>query len=365
MERWQSCSLLYNGDLYDKQKVEEGLPESSGIEHDFFRFLEEWFDDSPFMTVHTSGSTGIPKEIKVKKEQMMNSALNTCSFLGIVQNNSILLCMSLQYIAGKMVVVRALTCNLQLVLSEPSGHPLKEIQRDMDFVAMVPLQVFNSLQNDLERERLKRIKNLIIGGGTVSEETEKELRSFPNPIYSTYGMTETLSHIALRRLNGESASSYYYPFPSVHISLSVNHTLVINAPDICDSTVETNDIVEINQDGTFIVIGRKDNVINSGGVKIQAEEVEKALRPLLENNYAITSVADIKFGEAVVLLVEHREANKESLFNIIKTILPKFQQPKYIFSTTCIPMTETGKINRAECKKLANSFLTSDSNKHA
>ena len=187
-------------------------------------FLAEWFSASEQMLVHTSGSTGTPKPMWVEKQRMMASACLTCSFLGLQENDTALLCMPLKYIAGKMVVVRALVYGLNLIVSPPSGHPLANLSTPPVFAAMIPMQVFNSLQNPSERALLTEIKHLIIGGGAVDAEVEKQLQAFPHAVWSTYGMTETLSHIALRRLNGPSASEWYTPFDSVTIRLSEEQT---------------------------------------------------------------------------------------------------------------------------------------------
>ena len=196
-------------------------------------FLEEWRDESPYVSVQTSGSTGAPKQMLVEKRRMLASARRTCDFLGLQPGDTALLCMSLDYIAGKMMVVRALERHLKLICVEPSGHPMK--QKDgYTFAAMVPMQVYNSLQVAEERERLREIKHLIIGGGAVDEALAQELKDFPNGVWSTYGMTETLSHIALRRLNGDEASEWYTPFPSVEVSLSEDGCLVIDAPEVCE-----------------------------------------------------------------------------------------------------------------------------------
>ena len=357
MEEWLSCALLYHGIWYTREYVRKGLPASSGIENDLFRFLEEWFTPYPFLTVQTSGSTGMPKKLVIKKKQMMNSALNTCSFLHLQRGNRALLCMPLRYIAGKMVVVRALVCNMELLLSEPSGHPMASLQEGIDFAALVPLQVFNSLQNPQEKEELKHIKKLIIGGGAIDEEIENQLKSFPNPIYSSYGMTETLSHIALRPINGPSPSKSYIPFQNVTLSISDEQTLIIDAPDVCDERLHTNDVVQIHEDKTFTVIGRKDNIINTGGIKIQIESVESAIRPLVGEKFAITAIPDPKFGEKIVLLVEKREEeNTLGLKKKLEQVLPKYQLPKLIYPVSCIPMTGNGKICRPECRKLAESI---------
>jgi O-succinylbenzoic acid--CoA ligase len=258
--------------------------------------------------------------------------------------------MSLDYIAGKMMVVRSIECNLKLITVEPSGHPLTEDSK-YDLVAMVPMHVYNSLQVPEEKERLMQIKHLIIGGGAIDETMEEELRDFPNAIWSTYGMTETLSHIALRRLNGKEASEWYEPFPSVKVRLNEEGCLVIDAPEVCEETLVTNDIAEIEASGRrFRILGRKDNVICSGGIKIQTEEVERTLKPYLDAPYMISKRPDPKFGEIVVLLTEGDISDAREA---CERILPKYQQPKDYLRVDRIPLTETGKPARKEAEKLA------------
>lgn len=322
------------------------------IRDDLDLFLSEWHNDSPVLEVQTSGSTGTPKRITVRKKQMENSARLTCNYLGLRQSDKALLCMPLRYIAGKMMVVRSLVAGLDLVVREPSGHPMQDVETPLRFAAMIPLQVYNTLQVPEERERLCQTDILIVGGGSIDRELEKEIQALPNQVYSTYGMTETLSHIALRRLNGPDASPYYTPFPSVSLSLSADNTLVINAPLVTDETLVTNDVAELLPDSRFRILGRKDNIINSGGIKIQIESVEEALRPVISVNFAITSVPDPKFGEAVVLLIEETEPARKSLADALETI-PKYQRPKHVLQVEAIPLTGSGKIDRATCRKLA------------
>ena len=313
-------------------------------------FLLEWRSDSPYVEVKTSGSTGEPKRMMVEKRRMMNSARITCDFLELKPGDTALLCMSLNYIAGKMMVVRSIERNLKLITVEPSGHPLTEDSK-YDLVAMVPMQVYNSLQVPEEKERLMQIKHLIIGGGAIDESMEEELRDFPNAIWSTYGMTETLSHIALRRLNGKEASEWYEPFPSVKVRLNEEGCLVIDAPEVCEETLVTNDIAEIEASGRrFRILGRKDNVICSGGIKIQTEEVERTLKPYLDAPYMISKRPDPKFGEIVVLLTEGDISDAREA---CERILPKYQQPKDYLRVDRIPLTETGKPARKEAEKLA------------
>jgi len=353
----------------------------SKISEDLQAFLDDWKSASPYLEVQTSGSTGTPKRIMVRKEQMVNSARLTCDYLGLQQGDKALLCMPLRYIAGKMMVVRSLVAGLDLVLREPSGHPMADIDMPLRFAAMIPLQVYNTLQVPEERERLCQTDILIIGGGSIDRELEARIQELPIRVYSTYGMTETLSHIALRRLNGPDASPYYTPFPSVKLSLSTDNTLVINAPLVADETLVTNDVAELLPDGRFRILGRKDNIINSGGIKIQTELVEEALRPVIPANFAITSVPDPKFGEVMVLLVtagNDRFPDKEAASSLIEELplplpenslfselkekisetLPKYQRPKHILQVETIPFTGSGKIDRAACRKLATERYT-------
>ncbi len=314
-------------------------------------FLEEWHNGRDTLLVHTSGSTGTPKPLWVEKRRMEASARITCEFLGLHEGDTALLCMPLDYIAGKMMVVRALTCGLKLVSITPSGHPLQSVTETIDFAAMVPMQVYNSLQVAEERERLMQIHHLIIGGGAVDDNLAAELADFPNYVWSTYGMTETLSHIALRRLNGPEASEWYTPFPSVSLSLTDEGCLIIDAPLVCADRLTTNDIAEIDPQGRFRILGRKDNVICSGGIKIQIEEVERLLKPHLAAPFLITKCKDKRFGEAVELLTE--SDNLVAIEKICADVLPRFWQPRRCLQVERLPLTETGKPARKEAERLA------------
>ena len=328
-------------------------------------FLSEWNNDSDRVLVHTSGSTGKPKPMMVEKKRMLNSARITCDFLGLKPGDSALLCMSLDYIAGKMVVVRSIERHLHLISVSPSGHPLKDVNEEITFAAMVPMQVYNTLQVPEERERLNRIRHLIIGGGAIDATLEQELQSLPGDIaiWSTYGMTETLSHIALRRINGDEASEWYQPFDSVHISQTEEGCLVIDAPQVCAETLVTNDIVEIElyiynkvEKLRFRIKGRKDNVICSGGIKIQIEEVEALLKPHLEKPFMLAKKKDGKFGEIAVLLSEDEDIKKVEA--TVRRLLSdesekssdhkkyKYWIPKEFRYVEHLPLTETGKPKR-------------------
>ena len=320
-------------------------------------FVSDWQSDSPTLLVHTSGSTGKPKPMLVEKRRMEASARITCGFLGLRAGDTALLCMPLDFIAGKMVVVRSLVWGLRLVAVEPSGHPLKGLTESPTFAAMVPMQVYNSLKVEEERRLLRGITHLIIGGGAVNSDMAEELRGFPNAVWSTYGMTETLSHIALRRLSGAEASEWYEPFDGVGVTTNADGCLVIDAPAVCAQPLVTNDIAEIAPDGRrFRIRGRRDNVVCSGGLKLQIEEMEARLQPHLNVPYMISKRPDDKFGEAVVLLAVTDDM--ESVCEVCRKHMPRYEQPRYFLAVSALPMTPTGKPARAEAMKLCAAMTS-------
>jgi len=320
-------------------------------------FIADWQSDADTIELYTSGSTGDPQLFRASKEKMVTSATLTCNYLGLKEGDSALLCLPLDYIAGKMMVVRSLVAGLKLIDVEPKGNPLAGLDANIDFAAMVPLQVYNSLQVAQEREKLKSIRHLIIGGGPIDDTLSSELRSFPNHIWSTYGMTETLSHIALRRLNGPQADEWYSPLPGVKISQDEEKRLIIDAPMLCSEILKTNDIAEFSDDDLkFKIIGRCDNVIISGGVKLNIEKIEKTLLPYMKSPFAVTKKKDIKFGEIVVLLVDKSVGYGISeIENICNSMLNEYERPRLIGIIDKIPMTATYKINRAEAMKIADN----------
>ena len=320
---------------------------------DLEAFVQEWQNDEPTVWVHTSGSTGTPKPMQVEKKRMMASARLTCSFLGLKEGDSALLCMPLQYIAGKMVVVRSLVAGLNLIPVAPNGHPLKDLKEVPTFAAMIPMQVYNTLQVPEERAKLMEIKHLIIGGGAIDDALANELKDFPNQVWSTYGMTETLSHIALRKLNGQDASDWYTPFDNVRIRLSEEGTLIIHAPNVCAEELTTNDIAEINGEGKFRILGRKDNTINSGGVKIQIEQMEGLLKKHLDIPFQITARKDAKFGE-IVVLIYNKVGNEANIRQVCENTLPTYWVPKAYIPVDELPMTGTGKPDRFSARRIAN-----------
>ena len=335
---------LWHGDTKERE-----------FKKDIADFTERWLNESHTMTVHTSGSTGQPKQMEVGKVNMWASAETTIKALGLQPGNTALLAMPLRYIAGQMVVVRSFAAPLTLIPVAPTAHPYAHLHEAPDFAALTPMQVFESLKVPHERSLLRRTLCLIIGGGAISPELADVLRSFPNAVWSTYGMTETLSHIALRRLNGPEASDAYHPLPGVEISLSSEGKLQIYAPEINPEHLETNDLAEILPDGSFRILGRCDNVICSGGIKLQIEEIEQKLSSL-PVDFQITAVPDAKFGEAVTLLFTGNP-NAAEIEQQCRKLLEGPMRPKHYIYLEELPLTGTGKPARAKAKEMAKNLI--------
>lgn len=336
--------------------TEELIEYAKTISVSLSEFFVDWFSDRETLTVKTSGSTGKPKEITLKKEFMINSARATANYFSLFEKSSALCCLPIDYIAGKMMIVRAMTLGWHIDVIEPSSNPLNNIEKSYDFSAMVPMQLRNSL------DKIESIHTLIVGGGVVSYDLEEMLQKVSTKIYATYGMTETITHIALRKLNNFSDSklvseSTYHTLPNVKISADTRDCLVIEAPDVSDEKVITNDIVEITSENEFQWKGRIDNVINSGGVKLHPEEIEKKLSQYISSRFFVAGIPDEVLGEKLVLIIEGQEGlADEDLFNNLKKNLSKYEIPKEIFFVSQFIETETGKIQRTATLKTINSL---------
>ena len=305
------------------------------------QFLIDWFSNSNFIEVKTSGSTGIPKLIKLDKKCMINSALATGDFFDLKEKTTALLCMSTDYIAGKMMLVRALELGWELDIVKPESNPLRDINKVYDFSAMVPLQLKHSLAD------LGKVKKLIVGGGNVSYELEGQIQQVSTEVFATFGMTETITHIAVKKLNHYTAkTSYYDLLPNVSITIDQRNCLVINAPMVSVEEVITNDVIELISEKEFKWLGRYDNVINSGGIKLHPEEIEKKLSKVIIQRFFVAGIPDSILGEKLILIIE---GSNETAINFEKIqILSKFEKPKKIYFINKFIETETGKIQRTK-----------------
>lgn len=315
-----SYSLIKEGDEFEKSIGD---------------FLLDWFDENSYIDLQTSGTTGPPKVIRTIKQTMVNSALATGDFFNLSPGDKALYCLPTKFIAGKMMLVRSFVLGLDIDFVAPSSHPLTKNETVYDFVAMVPLQAENSLTG------LKNVKKMIVGGASMSKSLEKSLLKVKTEVYETYGMTETITHIAAKKIGEKSFSI----LPNIQISQNDKNCLVISAPKITAEPIVTNDLVELINDHQFVFLGRADNVVNSGGIKLIPEQIEEKLSHGIHSRFFVGGVADAILGEKLVLVIE---GEKQLIDEAIYNALDKYEKPKEVFYLSKFMETESGKIKRKE-----------------
>lgn len=304
-------------------------------------FIDQWLDDRDYVIAHTSGSTGRPKAVRLLKDDMALSARATIKFFGLHRGSKIVLPLSEDYIAGKMMVVRALLSHAHIISERPSRSPLSEkLPYQVDLVAIVPQQIRGLLSSPCQ------IRNVIVGGGPISAEEERlALESRPEiNWWATYGMTETCSHVALRAFGEE----FFTALPGISFSLDPRGCLVINNPSASWSPVITNDIADLRDAGSFMWLGRADNVIISGGLKIHPEKVEKAFERVMgDRNFYIAGRPSEEWGSECILRIEGEpdQTLVAAIQPISKGLLPH-ERPKKIEFLPLFEYTSSGKIIR-------------------
>lgn len=344
----------FKDDLVKLVKAKLGEPDISDFKKSLYTFIGDCISDKDTITVNTSGTTGIPKAITFRKQQFISSAQMTCSYFNLGKNSKGLLCLSPAYIAGKMMIVRAFISGMNLVTLEPSDKPLLGAIGKIDFAAFVPLQVKNLVEDTISRRKFETIRNIIIGGAPVSPSLEEKLQDFTNNIYATFAMTETLSHIALKRLSGKTKNNNYFALQGVYFEKDERNCLIVNAPLVSDSPVVTNDVIELYDSAHFRWLGRYDNVINSGGVKIQPETVENKIASVMgDTRFFIASLPDERLSQKVIMVVEGEEFNKKDINAKIENILSKYEKPKEFYQLAKFVETPTGKIKKNDTLKHA------------
>lgn len=327
---------------------------ASDFERATFSFICDWLSDQTIFEIQTSGSTGTPKKIVLTREQMLASARMTEQALALKPGYTALVCLHTQYIAGRMMLVRCFTTGMRIVVTEPAANPLANIPDSIaiDFTAWVPYQLY-AILSSAEAARLNRIGRVIIGGAPLNQEMVNELQTYSCIFYATYGMTETISHIALQTLNGINASSVFRALPGIALAIDERGCLTIEAPHLPEKIV-TNDLVELKDSHAFIWLGRWDNVINSGGIKIIPEHLESRMMNILYEcgilrSFFIASVPDKKLGEKITLLIEGEELDEEKKYKIfqkLKQSFSSYETPKAIVMLPRFLYTNTDKIDR-------------------
>ena len=339
-------AFLLNGNHYTIDSIKvlaESLILSDSVnETHLGEFILNWIDDSKDIVLKTSGTTSKPKHIIAPKSAFISSAKATGDFFNLFPENSALCCLPFSYIAAKMMFVRAWVLGLKLDIIEPSSSPLKDITQQYDFSAMVPLQVHNSFS------KLNQIKTLLVGGAPVSSTLQNQLKGHPSSIFETYGMTETVSHIAAKNLS--KGERVFTILPDISIAVDDNDCLVVKAPKLTSEVLYTNDVVTLVSNNSFKWLGRFDNVMNSGGIKIYPEQIEKVLQDQISNRFYITSIPDKLLGQKVILIIEGKSQELELDYSEIDIN----KRPKNIYFIKEFCETTSGKIQRQKTLETLN-----------
>lgn len=360
MNQKESNTIIINDQKYTSEEVaklvgEKNFPKRSDWEQKIFLFLQDWWNDNDCIEQKTSGSTGAAKQINLTKKAMLASAKRTCEFFDLSYKSRAVLCLSAEYIAGKMMLVRAIASGLNLIAVAPEGNPYKELEGQIDFIAMVPLQAENMFSAIEGNDSKANIRTILLGGAQVSSRLE-ELISLQEgtDFYIGYGMTETCSHVALKKLAG--GDDFYTSMQGVKIALDDRGCVVVDDQEVADERLITNDLAELDSENPsrFKWLGRYDNVINSGGIKFSPEELEQKVAHLLDKPFIFSSLPDERLGEKIILVIETdnsenvflKDQEKDQLLESLTESLSKFALPKEILLVSELKKTANGKINR-------------------
>ena len=326
------------GELHSSNDLIESLKDNT----DYYNFLTSWFDENDFILVKTSGSTATPKEIKLKKIDLISSSKLTAEYFNLKPGDKVINCLPVEYIAGKMMLVRSLVLGLDLYLFPVNSSPIKQIQKNYDLIAFTPMQLENSILF------IDRIKNVLVGGSAVNENLKQKILNINTNVYETYGMTETITHIAVRNLT--KGENEFTTLPGIEIGKRDN-CLFIKPNHLSIEMVQTNDIVQFTNKNKFLLIGRRDFIIISGGVKLNPEAIEKKLAKYISADFVISSIDNSKFGEVVALVFKK---NIPDNYNKAFTHLSKYEIPKEVLVIENFP-ENNGKINRVKIRSIINN----------
>ena len=339
--------IKLNGKVYSAENLGQ-LQQLPNTQYRWFKsiveFLEQWFDKSDFIATATSGSTGKPKQILLSKKAMRHSASMTNQFFGLNEHSTALLCLPAEFIAGKMMLVRAMIGNFNLICVEPTSNPFVEELCKIDFCAITPHQLSKSLKQ-IEQQQ---IGHIIVGGSPLSSTCRNFVQHISSRVYETYGMTETCSHIALRAVNGPERSDYFRVLDQVTIRVNEQNCLCITAPELFDGELTTNDIVSMHLPDSFIWQGRLDHVINSGGIKIHPEKIEHKLSKIIHSPFFVSSLPDASLGQKLILVIESTSVDTDTLKMELSRILNAYELPKAIFLVEKFSYSASNKLLKNE-----------------
>ncbi|QHL86078.1 AMP-binding protein [Nibribacter ruber] len=353
--------LLLNGKKFFYDEIQhysfrESIP-LNGYEMKTLEFCKSWLQGVQEFPVMTSGSTGAPKVITLTREQMEASARRTLRIFNLQPEEKALVCLNTEYIAGMMMLVRGLVGNLHMTIIEPIGNPLASVEpaAHFDFVAMVPLQLQTLLEQTPEKvDQLNQMKAVLLGGAAIHKNLEEAVQQLTVPVYQSYGMTETVSHVAVRQLNGSARSDFYVAPEEVTLGQDERGCLTISAEVTNHETLITNDLVELRDAHSFQWLGRADNTINTGGVKVQLEKVENALGNAMatlgmNRRFFAAALPDETLGDKLIAVLEGSPLTVEEEHNLkgmLREHLGKYEIPKQFGYLPRLPETATGKVDR-------------------
>lgn len=361
----RNSTLTLNGTVYSQESLSQEKHHKSAtlpFELEVLKFCWEWLNGSAVFTLQTSGSTGTPKSITLTRDQLEESARRTAHAVGLKSGYTALISMDPAYIAGKMMIVRSFVMGMDMVAVTPSANPLEQVpgNRRIDFASFVPYQLKAILASP-KAERLNELKVVLVGGAPPGRDILSALQRYQCAAYITFGMTETISHIALQRVNGESASYFFTTLPGVEISTDERDCLVIRAPYL-SAPVITNDLVDISSPDTFRWKGRYDNMINTGGIKVSPESIEMSIHVLLPHRrFFVGSIHDERLGQRVVLAIEGSPFGELEIKHLLSAAahrLTRFEVPKEIYFIPHFPLTPNGKLDRPAALHLLENSAT-------
>ncbi len=329
----------------DKKKLDK-------IDPEIYQLLEFWKSNKNEILVNTSGSTGKPKTIKISRQQLINSSKATLKHFKLKENTTFLSCLPVKYIGGKMMIIRGIIGKVNFILCKPSVSPIKKLHKEIDFMATTPLQLDSLLKNITI---FSKIRLAIVGGGKVSERLIEQLQDIPYDCFETYGMTETVSHIAVRNLKKNNENNPFKCLENNSVTTNSNDQLVINSKYLKISSLTTNDIAKVTGNKYFTINGRVDNIINSGGFKVSSENIEELLYENFQNkSFFIDKIKCDKLGEKIILIADEKIKLEELVISIRK-IKDKKKRPKEIYFTNHFFYNENQKIDRPKTKTKALS----------
>ncbi len=328
----------------------------TSYELNVIKLINRWTSREEYLTLSTSGSTGEPKLIKLLRSNIIRSAERTIEFFKLSSADTCLICLDINHVGGMMMLIRALIARMDMIIQEPNSNPYGNIKPDIlpTFVAMVPLQLIGSLaEYEASPEKFKNIRALILGGAPIDNRLKVNCQKLTFPVYQTFGMTETTSHFAVRLINGVKQLEAYQMLEGWQIKSNGNKQLMIKSDKNLADWIITNDIVEIIDDRSFEWLGRSDNVINSGGLKIHPEILESEIFKILEKanidvRFFVIGMPDEALGERVVLVLEGKKNQQleQKILDSLKEFLPKYLSPKDLYFTEQFKETSSGKIKR-------------------